>query len=223
MRNLFLASLICVGLMSCGTATNNDQGVSFTAYGWAAPDDEGICTFGLVNTGTAFLSGGLLVETRLSSGEIYLAPGLCFVIGSNLTKQSIRTDRMYYEFRIPGASEQPPTTSSPFSVVLSAPQEGEESEDEDGPIAQSVTIGGNVLPNEIIQWMNLNRSKLPSPPFRLEGIYRVSGVTSAGDRMETNEIGFNFSVLEDNIIPPEGGSGPAPTATPSSSGLEEGL
>lgn len=221
MRKFILISLVAVGLMSCGTASNNDQGVAFTAYGWAAPDDEGICTFGLVNTGTVTISGGsALIEGQLPSGEIFLAPSLCFVIGSNLTKQTIRADRMFYEFRIPGASEQPPTTSAPFSVVLSPPQEGSEGGEgeEDGPKAQSVTIGGRVLPNEIIQWISLNRGKLPSTPFRMEGIYRVSGVTSAGDRMETNEIGFNFSVVEDNVIPP----GEA-TPVPDTSGFEEGL
>ncbi len=220
MRNLILSSLICVGLMSCGSATNNDQGVSFTAYGWAAPDDEGICTFGGVTGATVIMSSGAIFAEIISSGEILLVPGLCFMVGNNLTKQGIRTDRMYYRFRIPGASEQPPTTSAPFSVVLSAPEVGGgEEEDDDGPKAQSVTAGAVVLPNEILQWINLNRAKLPEPPFKLEGYYTVSGVTTAGDRMETNEIGFNFRIIEENIIIP----GPAPTATPGSSGLEEGI
>lgn len=204
MRKIILVSLVVIGLMSCGTATNNDQGNSFTAYGWAAPDNQGVCTFGLVNTASVLLSTGAIFLETLSSGELVLAPGLCFVIGTNLTKQTIRADRMYYKFRIPGASEQPPTTSAPFSVVLSPPQEGQG--DGDGPKAQSVSMGGRVLPNEIIQWINLNRAKLPQLPFRLEGIYTVSGVTGAGDRMETNEISFNFTVIEDNIILP-GGSG----------------
>jgi hypothetical protein len=210
MRKLILISLVAVGLMSCGTATNNDQGVAFTAYGWAVPDEEGVCTFSIVTGGTVTMSGGSLI-----------APRLCFVIGSNLSKQTIRADRMFYEFRIPGASEQPPTTSAPFSVILSPPQEGDgdgEGGDGEGPIAQSVSIGGVVLPNEIIRWISLNRGKLPSAPFRMEGIYRVSGVTSAGDRMETNEIVFNFSVFEDILVTPRGD-----ISTPNTSGLEEGL
>jgi hypothetical protein len=207
MRKLILISLVAVGLMSCGTATNNDQGVAFTAYGWAVPDEQGVCTFKLVTGGTVPMSGGSLI-----------APRLCFVIGSNLSKQTIRADRMFYEFRIPGASEQPPTTSAPFSVILSPPQEGVDGGEKEGPIAQSVSIGGVVLPSEIIRWISLNRGKLPSTPFRMEGIYRVSGVTSAGDRMETNEIVFELSVVDDNIIPPVGA-----TPVPNTSGLEEGL
>lgn len=208
--------------MSCGTASNNDQGVSFTAYGWAAPDEEGICTFRGVTGATVVMSTGSVFSESISSGELVLVPGLCFMVGNNLTKQGIRTDRMFYEFRIPGASEQPPTTSAPFGVVLSAPEVGggEEGEEEDGPKAQSVSAGGEVLPNEIIQWINLNRGKLPQPPFQLEGIYKVSGITTAGDRIESNEIGFNIRVIEDNIIPPGAGT---PTPAPSDSGFEEGL
>jgi hypothetical protein len=41
---------------------------------------------------------------------------------------------------------------------------------------------------------------LPEPPFEMVASVTVSGVTSAGNRIETNELPLSIIVAEDNVF-----------------------
>ena len=205
-----------VTTLACGSASNNDQGVSFTALGWAVPDDSGVCVVPplYVTAAVVGLSGGISTESYFSSFGTFI----CFAMRNNMTTQGIRTDRMYYDFRIPGASEQPPSTSVAFTGVLDPITDGTTTGGTTGLSATGINIGAQLLPPQILEWMNLNRASLPEPPFQMEGTYYVSGITTAGDRLDSNTVNLAFFVTEDNIIGPTSGAPDTPPAEVTSAG-----
>ena len=58
------------------------------------------------------------------------------------------------------------------------------------------------MPPSIREWINFNRDLLPPAPFKMEVIIRVSGISSSGNRYETNDGVFDFDVLPENSIDP---------------------
>lgn len=217
-----LALAITAGIattLACGSASNNDQGVSFTALGWAVPDDEGVCVIPplYVTAAVISLSGGISAEGYFSSYGTFI----CFAVRNNMTSQGIRADRMYYSFHVPGASEQPPSTSVPFTAVLNPISTGDAAATDDELAATGLNIGAQLLPPQILEWMNLNRGSLPEPPFTVEGTYYVSGITTAGDRLDSNVVNMNFVVTEDNIIPPTEGPGDTPPVEPTAASEDD--
>jgi hypothetical protein len=58
------------------------------------------------------------------------------------------------------------------------------------------------VPPAIREWINFNRDLLPEAPFKMEVIIRVSGISSSGNRYETNDGVFDFDVLPENLIDP---------------------
>lgn len=205
-------------LGSCGTAAN-DQGVSFTITSFNAVDDEGKCQMDVGVSGVSFpLSSD--TETALSSGNVY-AP--CVQMQNNMSTQFIRTERAYLSFYVEGASEQPPSTVTVLGTVIGP---GSDIEPEGTTqtnsastrkgtiptgalsIANRVVAPIIVVPSETRSWMALNRASLPEPPFNMVITASVTGVTSAGDRMESNPLSINGEVTSDLVIvPTDGGDG----------------
>jgi hypothetical protein len=64
--------------------------------------------------------------------------------------------------------------------------------------------------------MNFNRDQLPEPPFQMTVTGRITGMTSAGDRFETQSEDLLVSVIPETlVIPTEGtdeGAGDTNTA-----------
>lgn len=79
-----------------------------------------------------------------------------------------------------------------------------------------------VLPPAIKEWLNFNRDSLPEAPFVLEATYRVSGVSTSGDRLETNDVTLQFTVLPETLVPPTSGeTDDTPTTTAEVTTTEE--
>lgn len=189
----------------CGGGTNNDQGVSFTFLGYSAPDVNGDQLLDCA-AGQPLASGAI---APLSDGGSESQGDTQFVaanaqLQNNLTSQFIRLERVFLTFYIPGASAQPPsTTAAVGKVIASGVGAGADS-------AASGTTGCAkvfIVPPEIYQWINLNRSYLPEPPFAMEVTSYFTGMTSAGDRLDSNEILFDVTFTPDAIIPPTVGEG----------------
>lgn len=216
------ATSACIlALLSCGSASNNDQGVSFSSNGWAAVKD-GACTFQGITEFQAPISLGTGSEV---TGSGLIDSRQCMVVENRMTSQFIRADRIYYTFNIPGASVQPPNTSMPFSAFLAqvptttGTDTGSGSGTDLGD-AQRLSSGAYIVPPQIFEWISLNRDSLPSIPFQLEVYARVSGVTAAGDRLQTNEIGMPVFITQDEVIAPSPGptdAAPTPVDETSSS------
>lgn len=197
---LSLISVVALAMIGCGTASNNDQGVSFTMLGYSIANASTTPTSGtsIVQCSTVpNLSGGVFAlgstaETSGSSGQVLAG----VVVQNNLTTQFIRTQSVALQYIIPGASIQPPSTVVPYgSVVAKA-----------GGLFCGVV---SIVPPQILAWMSLNRNSLPETPFMLIVRGQVTGTTVAGDVLTSNPTDLGFNVVTDNVIPPVSATIPA--------------
>ena len=212
-------------LHGCGSS-NNDQGVSFTAIGYNTFDENRVCQPDTFTTGMSIpISMGTTGETLVNSGQAVYS---CINLQNNMTTMFIRTDRVFHEFFIEGASAQPPSSSAPLSIVL-GPGKGSDAAGLQGSPSSSLPPGMTnansmsapfiAIPAEIMEWISLNREALPEPPFTMGVTHYVSGVTSSGDRLNSNPLTMFVVVTPDVIIPPaettpEATVTPETTATP---------
>lgn len=188
-----LAALFAATAIGCGSASNNDQGVSFTNLGFFAPDEEGVCQPDVGLTGLAI---NFSSQSEPGFGSEF--GGACVGVANNMISQSVRTQRIRTDYIINGASENPPSTLQAFTAFLnpvevsstpSVATGGGETAGS-GATAQglgSFVVGGFVaVPAEVRSWMILNRAKLPELPFTMTITTTIFGITSAGDQLETN-------------------------------------
>ncbi|RIL12176.1 MAG: hypothetical protein DCC75_00900 [Proteobacteria bacterium] len=191
---------ICIGLLGCGGGgSNNDQGVSFTLLGFFADSSGGTGELGR----SVPLSTDPESEAQ-ASGAIFTTAG----VQNNLSNQVIRTDRALMSYYIDGAELQPPSTTVAFSSILApAAPDGSSSLPPGFGNGQTVVYGNfPIVPSDIMAWLNLNRALLPELPFHMTVTVTISGVTTAGDRLETNSATYTVQFTPDVVIPPSGGS-----------------
>ncbi len=153
-------------------------------------------------------------------------------VQNNLYGQVFRADRVYIDYYIPGASTQPPSTSVPVSL-LAGPAESAASGVGAGAgggttgttvrdpgirrpaytslppslanICNRALAQVTVVPAAVREWLNFNRDLTPEPPYKMEVTIRVSGLTSAGDRLDTNDGTFDFEILPETFVLPTDG------------------
>lgn len=201
---LVLLSVASMAMLGCGSATNNDQGVSFTMLGYSvaatasATPGAGGTTSGCSTNPN--LSGGVFAlgsQTETSGATQQVLAGV--VVRNNLTAQFIRTQSIQFEYIIPGSQIQPPTTAVPYGgVVAQAAAGANGAAGAPGLLCATVTV----VPPQIISWMSLNRASIPEPPFMLIARGQVTGTSSAGDVFTTNPVDIAFTVVTDNPIIP---------------------
>jgi hypothetical protein len=192
-----IAGILVVTLLAaigCGSASNNDQGVSFTMLGYSVAGTAGAGTGGTTAACSTSpnLSGGTFpistdTETAGSTNEVLVG----VVVQNNLTTQFIRTQSIALEYIIPGAEIQPPSTAVPYGGVVA----------QAGGLQCGVVA---LVPPQILSWLNLNRGSLPELPFMLIVRGQVTGTTVAGDVLTSNPVDIGFTVVADNVIPPTG-------------------
>ena len=201
-----LAGMVFLGgLFGCGSASNNDQGVAFLFSGFYAAVD-----------GDTFLTGLSVPLTNSTGNDNEDAPFAGSVVAAlgfqnNLAGQGIQVQRVFLSFFIPGASVQPPSTSYGLGAVL-----GPAGLDPLNPttlppgysgVANQLKAQVPVLPFEIREWMAFNKSKLPEPPFALDVTAYSTGITTAGDRLDTNAGLLSITITPEITIPPSSGNG----------------
>lgn len=230
-------ALMCLGLSSivalgCGGngASNNDQGVAVTFLGFFQSADT---TNGVSGAYIRLAAPG----TEPSSTAYFdQAGGLIAYAGvrNNLIGQSFRVDRLLYTFTVPGASSQPPSTNYPVSMVAGPGSSGDTTFDPNNPAggtddgirrpgttslppgftAQNPVVAQvPLVPFQIMEWLNFNRGSLPEPPFLMEVSVRAAGLTSSGDRLETNTETLGVTVLPENFVAPTDGTASSDTGT----------
>ena len=213
MRRVIQLSLLAVILSGgallygCGSS-NNDQGVSFTALGYNSMDEDLKCDPETFITGMSIpISAGTTEETLANAGQAIYS---CINLQNNMSTQFVRVERVFHEFFIEGASIQPPTSSAPVSIVVGpaagasgTPTAGGSSLPQGFEAANNVSAPFIAVPAEVMEWIVLNRNVLPEPPFTMGVTHYVTGITSAGDRLNTNKLTMFVVVTPDVIIPPE--------------------
>jgi hypothetical protein len=72
-----------------------------------------------------------------------------------------------------------------------------------------------VIPASIREWLNFNRAALPEPPYSMEVYALVSGLSSSGNRYDTNTAVLHVDVLPETFVPDDNSA-----ATTSASSVE---
>lgn len=192
--NLILIALLA-GLLGCGDATRNDQGVSFTFLGW----------FNDITGGEA--ATAVIVPISSDADSIDENTILYAGIQNNLAGQFINVNSIRHEYYIPGAEIQVPSTTYGLSLFL-GPAEGGQS-----TLPEGFTQGADgfaqtfIMTPEIMSFIQLNREYLPEPPFTMVVTSRITGTTSSGKKVTTNPIQFAVEFVSD--IPVNSGGGAA--------------
>jgi hypothetical protein len=211
--------LLLGGLFGCGSASNNDQGVAFLFTGFFSDVSGGTGLTGLSVPLTS--STGNDTEDAAFGGSVVATMG----VQNNLAGQGIQVQRVYLSFFIPGASAQPPSTSYGLGIVL-GPSSLDPNHPTTLPPGYNVGATGNaqvpVLPFEVRTWMAFNKARLPEPPFALDVTAFATGITTAGDRLDTNQGLLTITITPEITIPPSSGDGSGGSGSSSSSGAATG-
>jgi hypothetical protein len=72
-----------------------------------------------------------------------------------------------------------------------------------------------IIPSAIREWINFHRSELPEPPYTMEAYVTVAGLSSSGNRIETNTQGIAVDILPETFVEPTDGSEDGTTTTTS--------
>ncbi len=194
--------------LGCGGGTNNDQGTSFLALGFASEagttaneigkplplaSDPAATAVGF-NGGTegvSFAVDGLYVTTFI-------------VLANNLTHQFIRVTRVDCSYDIPGADPALviPNDSFNLTMLLGAAEGAavdtpvDAAAKEKADLASSGAAEFIIVSPDLYSFINVNRNLLPELPFRMNVTCSAIGITQAGDVIRTNDIYYNIEFFD---------------------------
>ena len=225
-------SVSFLGLFQTATTSNAGGGTqnNLTGCGQLPQPFSG----GFISLGQTFLDPTATPQPGFSglsidpSGAVYAIVG----IQNNMYGQIFRADRVLLQYYVPGATVQPPSTNVAVNM-LAGPAEsglGTITDGENGNILRKPVVTSlpptfsqvcnrafaqvPIIPAPVREWLNFNSNQLPEAPFDLEVVVQLTGLSSGGNRYDTNEALFTLSIIpEIPIIPPT----PAPVTTTSES------
>lgn len=242
-RNRVLSAVcgVAVALAGCGGGTNNDQGVSFSHLGYFADLETGgscedlptglgglVVSLGLVRNGGAFINPDL----GQGSDALISDSSIAAVVGyrNNLNGQGVRVRRLLLTYFIPGATEQPPTTTIPLSAFLGPADDVGDNGEFDSTLPPSFA-GSNqcgfsrtqIVPPAVFRWLIFNQDKLPETPFSMEVYSTIVADSTSGNTYESNTEAFFISFTPETAIPATDAAGNtgASTSEVSSDGLDD--
>lgn len=174
-----LVITLAAGVSSCGSASNNDQGTSFTAVGFRQlePDEKDI--------------GGyiwpLFADNASQVGSVFDGNSILtwIVLHNRLSNQFIRLVRVDCSYDIQGATVRIPDDAMVLAGVVEATP---------NPAGDVLTEHSEVVaPFELVSpdlfaFINNNMNSMPELPFRMNIACSATGVTQAGDTLTTNPI-----------------------------------
>jgi hypothetical protein len=199
---VFVGALCGMLLSGCGSS-NNDQGVSFSNIGFFAAASTGGCGSG----GTPLTSLNVPIssvnETPAGGGGEVRA---VISLQNNLQGQTVRPDRVFFEYEVSGASDQPPGTAVALSGLLGPGSTGGTTLPGGAGTASCLSFDLPIVTSDVTTFINLNRQSFPELPFTMQVTAVASGVTSAGDRIEANQQSIFIQFTPDIIIPPVAGT-----------------
>lgn len=223
---LLLAFVGSIGLIGCGSGSSNDQGVSFTLLGFfGGPLDGDDLPAGELGQFVP-LSGGNFIDegAPTSSGTVLTYLGM----QNNMLGQFIRTDRVFMEYQVPGARVSVPSSSFPLGLIV-GPAGGNNSTLPDSFTDEEASVGNlalaqfPIVPASVMEFINFNRTSFPEAPFEMNVRVVVTGITSAGDRLDSNESYYQVIFTPDRLVEPSEDEGGDVGSESSNSSEEESL
>jgi hypothetical protein len=210
---LVAGSLVVTG---CGDSKRNDNGTSFTFFGWFNLVNGAAVPAPNVVTPLADDETSAPTENQGRSGLVFLAAGL----QNNLSGQAIRGSRMVHEYFVPRATASVPRTSVGMPIFLAAnraPSDnngiGGDSSLPDGLGSQQPGSSTQPVPFGTVGYVNvpvvtadvrsflvLNRSQFPEPPYSMLVRSHAVGFTTAGEEITSNAIELEVTWTPDVLI-----------------------
>lgn len=161
-------------------------------------------------------------------GNTDASSGATITVGvqNNLIGQFFRADRMLLSYYVPGSTAQPPSTNVPLTLFagpasLGTAQGGTTGGGAGGATQNNPRRPANtslppsfanncnqgfgqtlIMPAAIREWINFHREELPEPPYTMEAYVTVAGLSSSGNRIETNTQGIAIDVLPETFVEP---------------------
>jgi len=207
---LVISVLLFGGLFigGCGSSTTNDQGTSFLALGYLANSDGSLGLTGIatpINRDVAANGGApfpLSLEVDVEDGIQPPFIGL----ENRLTEQFINVSRVDCDYDVPGGSVAVPSDSFALALNLAPRVTG----DDDAAVSggSQAFAGFELISPDILAFLNASINSLPELPFRVVINCRAVGVSQAGDQFVTNDIFFQWRLIEDPLVttPASGGN-----------------
>lgn len=194
-------SAVCAFVLSACGSSSNDQGVSFTNLGFFDTEGEGGC-----GTGGSPLTS---VNVPISSVDEAASGGggevrAIVSLQNNLQGQTVRPDRVFFTYEVSEGSDQPPGTAVAVSGLLGPGSDGGTSLPPGVGGSNCVSFDLPIVTSDVMTFINLNRQSFPELPFTMEVRAVATGVTSAGDRIESNAQSIFIQFTPDLVIPPTG-------------------
>ena len=219
-----LIGTLAIVAVGCGDSTRNDQGTAFTFLGWFQEIDDEIV--GLVFTATP-LSGypitGGSDDPEIGAPGFLSEPFGLAGMSNNMTGQFVRVDRIHHEYYVPGASSQPPSSSVAVPTTLLPASDGlppqsslpgaldpdviQPPEGAENALGSISFAAAAFIPSSVREYLVLNKNQFPEPPYIMVVTSTASGVTSAGNRINSNSVEFEILIEPDVIITPTPGTG----------------
>jgi hypothetical protein len=195
---------------------------------------------GFISVGQTFLTPtgtpqpgtqGLSVDP---SGAVYAIVGL----QNNMFGQVFRADRVLLQYYIPGAKIQPPSTNVAVNLLAGPAESGLGSGGTNTPSLRRPHVTSlpptfsqvcnrafaqvPIIPGPVHEWLIFNSNLLPEPPYDLEVVVSLTGLSSGGNRYDTNEGLFTIGVIpEIAVVPPTPSASASSTSTTDSATSED--
>lgn len=218
-RNRVLTAVlgVAVAFYGCG-GTNNDQGVTFNHLGYfstfegAASCDSlpaGLLQIsvplGLVNRGDPFENPDFSqIPSDTLDGSVRAVVGF----QNHLSGQGMSVRRALLSYFIPGATEQPPTTTVALNGTLGPADELGTGGTFDSTLPPSFagreqcglsTIA--IVPPAVFRWILFNQDKLPETPFLMEVTSTIIASSTSGNEYESNPQTLSVVFTPETSIP----------------------
>ncbi len=200
--------LAFVGLLGCGGGgdPDGDPGLVFRATGFVrGPENLGgvpgsaqiSCTQPTVENAIADTAFAINLETtRFFPDRGSLGGNPCggyMGLVNALSQMALNVEEIAVRYEIPGAAIAIPENSITVSVQINPSGSEEDAASGQTNLVYSQLLG-QMLPEQMIAFLNLNANDLPSVPYAMNAYFQARGRAVNGARYTTNEVGYQFTI-----------------------------
>lgn len=203
---LGMGLFVAVGLVGCGGSGgadgNNDQGIVFRAVSFvrgpeSIDEDQIRCTE--PTTQNSILDTAWVIELNTTDffpdrNDPFGNPcGGYIALENDLATMAMNVQEVTVEYEIPGAGITPPENSISVGWRINPTSSLDESSSGQPNLIYAQLVG-QMLPEQMLTWLEQNRNVLPATPYSMNAFFRAKGQADNGTRYTSNEIGYQFTI-----------------------------